>query len=364
LKKHGVRFKDYEADIYLDSRLNHPACVQSFGKGNCNTVEKLVYGANAYVFKPETGARIDRLYDRNLVESARPPLNGNRNIGSRAVSELLGLDVIPKARFTTHNGDLGLLMDMAPGRPVARQRADRLAWIPQPPWPESEQPSSDLLASVHDKLNGLEWCDMMTGQTDRHQENYLLEITGSTARVTGIDNDLAFSSREAGLVQPDAHSNNAVGTPKLIDGTLYDRITEMNIDDALRRLEGLFSEEEIAASRQRFAAVQTAARALNDTFVVRDWKAWRSPAGETASQFLAAQKQGSLFGRDFALFCPEACAPPAPPNAGPAPSAAAAAVNPAEQPSPAVKPAAADKPTSTERPNLAAQPHPTAKKEA
>jgi hypothetical protein len=101
----------------------------------------------------------------------------------------------------------------------------------------------------------------------------------------------------------------------------------------------MFSDEEIVATRRRFAAVQQAARALDAKFVVRDWKTWTAPDGRKASQYLAEQNGGSLFARDFAQFCPEACKPAASPSS-------AAAANPAEKPSSAEKPSLAEKPSA------------------
>jgi hypothetical protein len=319
LKRCGVRFKDCGFSNYNDQHF--VSGEDSCGKGACNTVDKLVHDdGQERFFKPEM--RTDRgngIIKGHMGIDCEAPHYGNRNIGSRAISEALGLDVIPKARVAVHNNKFGLLMDAAPGGPPARIDAQANRWVPVKPWQGA--PSPELLMSLHGQLNGLEWCDVLTGQMDRHQENYHVQIVDNTAKVTGIDNDRAFGSKQNGLANP---KGNVVGTPKLIDRKIYDRLDRMNFDDdVLPRLRGLLTEDEMNAARQRFDAVLTRVKQLYPDYVVNDWMTWTAPDGKTASQYLDAQKQGSLFARDFAQFCPEACSPPAPPISPAKPSTAA-----------------------------------------
>ena len=51
----------------------------------------------------------------------------------------------------------------------------------------------------------MEWADLLSGQVDRHGDNYLLHIDVETGAVklTGIDNDGSFSSRKIGMTRVD-----------------------------------------------------------------------------------------------------------------------------------------------------------------
>ncbi|MBK8964127.1 MAG: hypothetical protein IPM75_13870 [Candidatus Competibacteraceae bacterium] len=50
---------------------------------------------------------------------------------------------------------------------------------------------------VRRELTKLQWLDSLTGQVDRHSENYFIETDadGRGKRVIGIDNDLSFGHK-------------------------------------------------------------------------------------------------------------------------------------------------------------------------
>ncbi len=285
------------------------------------------------------------------------PHYGNRNIASRAVCELLGANVIPEARYTMHNDKIGLLMDGAPGKSPAQkvfQKVDidndyafnqvkddpaglkrwryeqneagewqQLQATPLvKPWPADPTPAA--VASLHQELNALEWCDVLSGQIDRHAFNYLVEIRGDKAVVTGIDNDFAFGEKETvPACEMDPHDGfTGVAMPKLIDVETFKKLKQSDFDKDLKpRLAGLLSAKEIEASRARFEAVRKAAIVLGEKgCVVEHWATWKSPDGETATTFLSSTSTfkfvnnvptygghgaSGLFGRDLAAFFPK-----------------------------------------------------------
>jgi hypothetical protein len=342
-KQCGIAFKDCKLDLYNDDELDPTLSQDGFGAGAVNTVAKLVHGdGRERIFKPEQPTDKERPVTRKLGIDPKEPHYGNRNIATRAVSDLLGRDNTPEVSFATHGGAVGLLMGKAEGAPM-RQKVWRPATQQESTgaerdlaqgfsenlksmnlrkkddgtWERGEEklvkpwtapPSEDLLASLNNELNGLEWCDMVTGQADRHSANYLIDVQGDTAKVTGIDNDFAFGKNQDGLVSYDRGAGvTSVGTPKLIDRKIFDRLDASDFDrDMLPRLGGLLTDDEITASRQRFTAVQTEARRLaNADLVVDNWKTWRAPdgSGMSASEYLDAAGTPSLFKRDFARFC-------------------------------------------------------------
>ncbi len=343
-KECGISFVDCQLDLYNDDEL--VSADEGFGSGAVNTVAKLVHqDGTARVFKPEqsTDEKPPKV-TKTLGIDPKAPHYGNRNVASHGASDLLGLDVMPEATFAVHDGSVGLLMGMAPGKSPRRKVWEDLTpkecddcdmweregggWLQNfknqniekrggkwqrgkealvKAWTSPPPPSPDLQASLHEELNGLEWCDMLTGQGDRHSANYMLDIQGDTAKVTGIDNDFAFGKTQTGLLTYDPDKGiTLVGTPKLIDRKTYNKLAAADFDrDMLPTLKSLLTDEEIDASRQRFTAVKAEAVRLGTVgCVVDDWKTWRSSDGSnhTASEFLAAAGTPSLFKRDFAKF--------------------------------------------------------------
>ncbi len=346
-KRLGINFADCRLDLYNDSALDAAKSQAGFGAGKMNSVSKLVHAdGTARIFKPEAfadpgGAKATG----TMGVDPDAPHFGNRNIATRTVADLLDASVIPQARFALHNGQFGLLMDKAPGQSpgqnvkIANFDATKDTWFKSTlaqvtagkadpdaltragykkgddgvwqrtrkelvkPW--TAPPSPAAQASLHGQLNQLEWCDVLSGQMDRQPENYMVEIKGDQAAVTGIDNDLCFGKNQAKAEYSMAEGSTSVGKPHLIDAATLAKMKAIDFNrDVAPRLAGLLSTEEIDASRQRFAAVHQHAMQLEAQGLVVDpnWKDWRAPDGSTASEFLAAKKGGSIFSRDLAKF--------------------------------------------------------------
>jgi hypothetical protein len=243
---------------------------------------------------------------------------------------------MPETSFAIHNGEVGLLMSMAEGRSPRTKEwkdvdqkwaADQLPEIPfnrrnlrlkesggkwiqhnevmKKPW--DSRPSPPAQARLLEELNNLEWTDMVTGQADRHSANYMIDIQGDAVKVTGIDNDFAFGKEQTGLLQYNpGRGVTSPGEPQLIDRKIYRRLLAAEFDrDLLPRLQGLLTEAEIEASRQRFDAVTASARRLETQgCVVDDWMAWRSRSvpPQSAAEYLAGAPRPSLFKRDIVSF--------------------------------------------------------------
>jgi hypothetical protein len=97
----------------------------------------------------------------------------------------------------THDGRFGMFMELAPGRTAREVFSQK----------ESEDPHSvvsqlrahpnryaHVRAKLMQEMCRLEWADLLSGQVDRHQDNYLVDIDLQSGRVqvTGIDNDACF----------------------------------------------------------------------------------------------------------------------------------------------------------------------------
>ena len=356
----GISSEHCNFDRYNDTRLDANGAQDGVAAGACNTVSKLTYqNGEIGFFKAEQrewpDGQVIPVAEKLGIDMKAPRI-GYRNLASRAVSDALGLNVIPTAEFATHNGKVGVIIGEARGKaprekvweevsPEVAEEAQK--WLDAgpddwqykqlfwrglqkqdgvwkqavakliPPW--QGQPTAPVLASLQEGLNRLEWCDMLTGQGDRHDHNYKVDIRDGRATVMGIDNDLAFGKSQTELVTNRMSPIESVGTPHLIDKTVFDNLMALKFKDLAPRLKGL-SEEEISATKQRLALVQAKAADLTKNgLVVENWETWRDPAGRNAQDYLKAKVAemeaakndgrkwsrgfGSLFVRDFAEYC-------------------------------------------------------------
>ncbi len=337
VKIRGINFADCKFDVHNDTKLDKGQSKDGFGSGAVNSVSKLVHqDGTARIFKPEPD-RDDKMKKGPKMMGIDPasPHYGNRNVASQSAGDFLGTNVMPEASFATHNGQVGLMMSMAKGKsprqkkwelladqnaaekeaPVNRanygweKKDDGLWYKPiiemKAPW--TTPPSPKAVAKLQEELAALEWTDMLTGQCDRHSENYFVDIQGDDVKVTGIDNDFAYGKDQKDLVEYNPGIGvTSAGSAKLIDKKVYDKLIAGNFDrDMKPKLAGLLTDEEIAAAQSRFDKVKIYAASLHPDFVVTDWGAWRAPAptaGLTAKEFLQQAPGKNLLKRDLASF--------------------------------------------------------------
>lgn len=311
-KQRGIRFSDLKLTQYGDDKLDRNKSKEDFAGGAVNKVSKLVYGDETRIFKSEaltTTSKANQIGIAGIDKSA--PRFGNRNVATKVMSDVLGASVIPDSCFTIHDGKVDLLMQEAAGEEMKDFK--KTGFNPKPP-------SEDVVASLHSQLNELEWTDMLTGQGDRHDGNYMIDAKANSIRITGIDNDFCFgknqddyskygSSPDAGKTRGGRRGQywgyNSAEMPPLIDKKAFDTLIGKQFDrDVKPNLIGLLTDEEIAASKSRFEQMQNHARSLTPDYVVDNWKQWRSPAkaeppGVNATEFLKGNKAIALFQRDF-----------------------------------------------------------------
>jgi hypothetical protein len=323
IKQQGIRFQDVRFENYNDTKRNPQASQDEVGKGACNTLDKLVYedGSERF-FKPTA------ITDKPQEDGADPlrplgidrwsPRYANRNIASSAVSTALGVPALPETCIAIHNGKIGLLMRTAAGKAPAH--IENSKWIFDKQWEGALSPQQE--ASLHAGLNALEWCDVLTGQADRHAGNYHVKVEADHVKVTGIDNDRAFGANQSKVIEPKdgVLGFNSIGTPILIDRAIHDKIVSGEFaGSALQGIDRLLTDQERQAAADRFEAVRTAVRNMDARFIVGNWTDWRSPDADqlTATQYLAAKgNKCSLFGRDFAVHFAQPAQPAAPANNG------------------------------------------------
>jgi vacuolar-type H+-ATPase subunit E/Vma4 len=317
-KKCGINFADCKFDVYNDE--NAEEVDEKFGSGMANSVAKVKYkGGEKLVFKREKASEsfLEQLpIARAVGIDGNATHNGNRNFATSAVGDLLGASVLPKVAYGLHKNpetgenQIGLLMSLAPGvTPLTTN--EQGVKVRRKLWESDAPPSAKAQAKLQEQLAELDWCDVITGQQDRHGSNYLVEIKGDDVVVTGIDNDVCFGAKQdkASVSKGDYGSRTTPpGLPPLIPKKVYDKLVASDFDrDLAPKLSSLLTQDEVEATRKRFDQVKSHAQSLQPDFVVANYETWQSPDGKSSKVYLkecgtgvGAASSGGLFGRDFA----------------------------------------------------------------
>jgi hypothetical protein len=316
---------------------------RELGSGVANTVTLYQFenedGGNLeLVFKPEHEAYhgLRGLIANNLGYS---PLSRTvqLNTASSAVAEAIGCGgVLVKAGVGVQDGRFGLFMEKAPGRSphdwnseLGKDPANPSRTKTHKEALREELEANGLLstarANLQRELCRLEWADLLSGQVDRHQNNYLVDINPKTGevKVTGIDNDASFGHNILGpglfkapphwtgptttndpklgkLVDVSerkytaqnivnlhkAYGLNQLSLPEFIDKDTYDRLTNLdaspNGDYAKMLRQHLPDQEAVDSALSRLAKAKEHALALaRKRQVVADWQTYKAPGGNT-----------------------------------------------------------------------------------
>ncbi len=299
IKSCGINFSDVDVENLNDTKIDKEQSKEQLGSGGINTVSKLVYHNNKIVvFKPMQDSRGKAMVAVKSGISNDDPHYENRNITSRLVAETLGTKVIPEATVGLHNGRVGLMMELAPGK-LPLQAVSGL---------KGEKPSKEAIGGLQQQLMDLEWCDMISGQMDRHNKNYLVDMSAKPPKVTGIDNDLAFGPQTSSIgTLTNTVGYNGLDKPKLINRSTFQKLMGLDFDKHLRPgLKGRLTETEINSTQDRFNEMKRHAESLDSEFIVDNWETWTLTEGEekiSATQYLMRDpKPNSLFARDFKRF--------------------------------------------------------------
>ncbi len=202
---------------------------QAAGSGNAGTVYELQRSnGEKVIFKGETESRIG-LFSISAGAGnahAQSQQTVNLNIASRKAAEALGMgSMIVKYTAGTRKGIFGFYMDKAPGTEARRlihknrkpsaEKGLTLEEIRALPSDQKKQVQADLMR----ELNRLQWLDLMTGQMDRHNNNYFIHIDKDTRKVTvtGIDNDAGYSKYRTGAVTYTLDENRTKSFKKCLE---------------------------------------------------------------------------------------------------------------------------------------------------
>lgn len=215
-----------------------------------------------------------------------------RNIATLSCAKKLGLDVIADTRLAlldTGRGpldpDLGLLMERAPGKQARNADAD---WFKNP--------------AVFAEVTKLQLLDHLTGQVDRHDNNYFIDVGPSgDVKVTGIDNDQCFGKD---LLSPSDISPSDIrplrrlpfhGTalPPVIDTAMASMLDDLDDDDLHAMLDNQLSDDEVDATVSRLQGLRLHVDQLRTQGLVIEPEQWADP--KMQALFTA---QNSYMGRE------------------------------------------------------------------
>jgi hypothetical protein len=199
---------------------------RTLGSGTANTVFLCEYddgdaGRVNLVFKPEHEGRFGL---RGIMLGALGYAPATRvvdlNTASCFVAGQIGCgNVLARTTAGCFDGRFGLFMEQAQGHsPRSWGESKNQEWQMLVRDLKANNTLDRARANLQKELCKLEWADYLSGQGDRHADNYFVHINPETGevKVTGIDNDASFShalgGRGIGFTVTDGHSSQTVTT--------------------------------------------------------------------------------------------------------------------------------------------------------
>ncbi len=325
---------------------------KSIGSGAANQVFLCKYRSDtgndvSYVFKGEHDAKrgLSHLAVQRLGHNADIYIN-NLNLASTEVAELIGCEsAIAKSSIGLHKGQFGLFMEHAPGAtardisfgttpPSVYSKVDGTACsLAQLQHALSIDEQKIFMSSLVKELTKLEWADALSGQVDRHADNYLFSLNPQNfqVKITGIDNDASFTQGVVGLAKvrmdngtgmfenfdisgklPDkvfevakGYGINQMFKPLFITEDTYNKLQQINENDYKNLLKNRMGRGEIASAIARLKDAKAHAEQLkknnlcfsDEQWLSMDFLEALSQAKDTQQDL--QQRQRNFFVRDF-----------------------------------------------------------------
>ena len=196
----------------IDPAADESAVVNSkpLGAGNSGkTYLVTTKSGGELVFKPEFDSRIG-LSTMVLASGGAykdTQNTANLNLATQDTAKAFGCeDLVVKYSVGSHDGQFGFFMEKAKGfsgEEMGIKNKDEGDGITPAALKTITDPAerSKIQGQVAKKLNKLQWLDLITGQGDRHWNNYFVHIDKTThdVSVKAIDNDASFSANRTGL---------------------------------------------------------------------------------------------------------------------------------------------------------------------
>ncbi len=199
---HGM--SDADVDPNLDDSLMQSQ--KQLGSGANSTVFLVKYKDDSeWVFKAEAPGRQGIAGLALSKDYASEEQVAHLNLATQDAAKALGAeDVSTSCSVGAHEGQYGLFMEKAPG--VEAKEFKSGGEVPPGSLTSAQVkalPPADyakVVGGIMRGINRLEWLDLVTGQGDRHEHNYMIDVRADlTVSVKGIDNDMCFPAYRPGL---------------------------------------------------------------------------------------------------------------------------------------------------------------------
>ena len=184
---------------------------KTLGAGNAGTVYLLRRkDGSEVVFKGEMESRtgLNTICAGKGTAYRKSQQTVNLNIATKSAANALGCgNLIVNYKAGTHDGTFGFFMDKAKGRSAhglagkGGSKTDEAGLTGKEISNLEDGERRRVKGEVMRQLNSLQWLDIITGQLDRHSDNYFIHVDRQTHDVTvsGIDNDACYSKFRTGV---------------------------------------------------------------------------------------------------------------------------------------------------------------------
>ncbi len=200
---HGMSGDDVNPDF--DDMRPHERTKLDSGINSTVFLVKYTDDGSEWVFKPEAMGR-QGIAQMALSKDYVPEEQiAHLNLATKDAAKALGAgDVSTTCSVGVNQGQYGLFMEKAPGVGVGAFAHG--AAVPRGSLTAEQVKSlspgdyAKVMGDIMRAVNRLEWLDLVTGQGDRHNSNYMIDVHDDlTVSVKGIDNDMCFPAYRTGL---------------------------------------------------------------------------------------------------------------------------------------------------------------------
>lgn len=266
----AIRYEalSHQVGQFTDTQLT--GTMSPLGKGAGHEVMLAHYGSKVKVYKADDdklagekgGAFIGPLAIG--IDHSSPRLLERGVVASRIDSHLK-FNIVAKTDFAMHNDQLGIVMDKAKGTAGADIKL------------KAKDPH--IAAQLQPQFIKMQLVDIITGQADRHMNNYLIHVDqANKVKLTAIDNDFCLGPDWENLnTNIRKKGNHLQKYPPVVDKTMYSEIKKMTHDDLTRLSDGLLSDDAVKAAQTRLTNLQQHLEQLQQDGKVIDASQWGTP---------------------------------------------------------------------------------------
>lgn len=219
------------------------------------------FESQSWVFKDESSQNqaMASVTTGVVPHAKQHPLFGSRAVASSRLDEVLGTNILTKTvfaqRIKNNKMTRGTSAELAKGSSI-QQTHTYEEFRKFTTYDEFDYSNG----AVQRQLATLQLLDAITGQSDRHAENFLIDR--ETHTVSGIDNDISFGQKKTEVSGPMAEDDKFQGMPPYIDESIGDKILRVNEKLVRQALRDLLPPQAISATIIRLRKVKQHLRTM------------------------------------------------------------------------------------------------------